>query len=380
MNSRDRVMAALNFEEADRIPVHDELWVSTVERWRTEGLPSDISPAEYFGYELVSFRADTSPQFPVETLKEEGEYIVETTPFGGIRRNRRDYSTTPSILDYACKNRADWERVKERLAPSRERVDWDGKWPTHFSGDNRASMRTLARNRSERYYGLEGNRQAVKDGKFTCYAAVVGYDKAQWYVATEELLASVIDDPGWVRDIYETDAALVIAMCDMMRQAGYHFDGAFLLSDLGYSNGPLFSPHHFAEQLHPTLQKLCAYFRSCDMPVIMHTDGRIHELIPYFVQEGVRCLNPLEVKAGMDLVALKSQWGDRLAFMGGIDVRAMAKQAPEVIEEEIRVKIPVAKRHGGYIYHSDQSVPHDVSLEQYRRVLDLVAKYGAFGM
>ena len=45
---------------------------------------------------------------------------------------------------------------------------------------------------------------------------------------------------------------------------------------------------------------------------------------------------------------------------------------------EISTKIPVAKKGGGYIYHSDHSVPDNVSFGQYKRVMELVTEYGAF--
>jgi uroporphyrinogen decarboxylase len=89
-------------------------------------------------------------------------------------------------------------------------------------------------------------------------------------------------------------------------------------------------------------------------------------------------LQPLEVKAGMDLVKLKRMWGDRLSFMGGIDVRAMADPDPAVIEREIAEKVSVAKAGGGYVYHSDHSVPDNVSFEQYQRVIELVRRYGSY--
>jgi uroporphyrinogen decarboxylase len=104
----------------------------------------------------------------------------------------------------------------------------------------------------------------------------------------------------------------------------------------------------------------------------------VRKLIPQFIEAGYDCLQPLEVKAGMDLVQLKQDYGDRLAFMGGIDVRAMAHPDPAVIEREIRTKIPVAKQGGGYIYHSDHSVPDNVSFAQYQRVIELVHRYGTF--
>ena len=100
--------------------------------------------------------------------------------------------------------------------------------------------------------------------------------------------------------------------------------------------------------------------------------------MPYFVEAGFACLNPLEVKSGMDVIELKREFGDKLTLMGGIDVRNMAADDPAEIEEEIRTKISVAKVGGGYIYHSDHSVPDNVSFEQYKRVMELVREYGSY--
>lgn len=378
MTSRARVLAALNHEEADRIPIHDTPWLSTIRRWREEGLPVDISPAEYFNYEIVRFDADTSPRYPVKVVEENEEYIVATTPFGGLRRDHKDYSTTPEIIDYPCKNRKDWEKIKEHLVPDRDRVDWEGKWIRGSAEDDRGEDSILETDRVECRRGLKGCRKAREDGVFVTYSAAVGYDKIQSYVATDRLLIAIATEPEWVRDMYETDANLAIEMFMIMKEGGFLFDGVWLSCDLGYKNGLLFSPHHFEEQLRPTFQRLFNYFRGLGLPVILHSCGCVRDLIPHFIEDGLTCLQPLEVKAGMDLLELKDKFGNRLAFMGGIDVRAMADSDPTVIEKEIRIKIPKAKKGGGYIYHSDHSVPDNVSLEQYHRVLGLVEKYGAY--
>ena len=163
-----------------------------------------------------------------------------------------------------------------------------------------------------------------------------------------------------------------------MKEGGFEFDGVWLACDLGYSKGLLFSPRHFDEQLRPTLRRLFDHFRGDGMPVILHSCGCVRDLIPYFIEDGLACLQPLEVKAGMDLIELKKEFGAEISFMGGIDVRAMADPDPSVIEKEIETKILFAKKGGGYVYHSDHSIPTNVSLEQYRRVLELVKKYGAY--
>ena len=185
-------------------------------------------------------------------------------------------------------------------------------------------------------------------------------------------------DPEWVIDMYETNANLVMGMYDMMVEGGFQFDAAFLACDLGYNKGLFFSPRHFEQQLHPIFVRLFDFFHERGIPVILHSDGRILDLIPHFLEAGLDCLNPLEAKAGMDLLQLKQQYGHRLAFMGGIDVQAMAADDPAVIEAEIKTKVRAAKEGGGYIYHSDHSVPDNVSFQQYKRVIDLVLEYGVY--
>ena len=378
MTSRERVLMALNHEEADRIPIYDSPWVAAIERWHNEGLPEEANPAEYFDYEWVGFGADTSPRFPIEVVEEDEEYIVRTTPYGGLRRDHKDYSSTPQIIDYPCKTREDWEGMKERLTPDRNRVDWDGAWLAETSEDQRGDDSTLETGRCDRRLGLPGWQQAYDQGRFIFYSAGFGYDKIQSYVASEQLLMAIATDPDWVRDMYETDTTLIIQMYEIMKQGGFRFNGAFILCDLGYRNGLLFSPHHYDEQLRPTFQRLVDYFHSEGLPVILHSCGCVKELIPSFIEDGLDCLQPLEVKAGMDLPELKQNFGDKIAFMGGIDVRAMADPDPAVIVEEIRTKIPVAKQGGGYIYHSDHSVPDNVSFARYQRILELVRQYGSY--
>ena len=256
------------------------------------------------------------------------------------------------IIDYPCKSRKDWGEIKPRLKPNDYRVNWV------------SDLQRFHRERSR--------------GRFITYNAAVGYDKIQSYVASERLLKAVIMEPEWVKEMYWTDAELAMAMCDRMIKTGFKFNGAFLFCDLGYRRGLFFSPKHFVEQLHPVFKELCRYFHGHGMHVILHCCGRVKDLIPYFIEEGIDCLQPLEVKSGMDLVKLKEEYGDKISFMGGIDVRLMALENPKPLEKEIREKVLVAMEGGGYIYHSDHSVPNNVSFQQYNRVIELVRKYGKY--
>lgn len=70
MSPRERFLMALEHKEADRIPMHDQPQPATIRRWRSEGLPADFNPSEYFDFEMVGFSADVSPRFPVKTVGE----------------------------------------------------------------------------------------------------------------------------------------------------------------------------------------------------------------------------------------------------------------------------------------------------------------------
>ncbi len=102
-------------------------------------MPADIGPVEYFGYELVSFAADTSPRFPIEVLDEDATYVTQTTPYGQVRRDLKTYTSTPEIVQYPCRSLHDWQDVKQRLTPAADRVDWLGEWAGKWPGERRAS-------------------------------------------------------------------------------------------------------------------------------------------------------------------------------------------------------------------------------------------------
>ena len=353
MTSKDRFLMALRHEEADRIPITDTPWETTIAHWHDEGLAEGQSPAALFGYERVAQGADLTFQFPAEVLEETDGYIVERDTSGVVSRTLKGREATPERRAFTITDRRAWEEHRPRLVWNESRVDWE--------------------------YGLAANRAFRSKGLFVTYqAGAFGYDLIQRFAGAPQILMAMHDDRAWVKDMIDTVAELIIHAVEEMLYRGFCFDGAFIADDLGFRNGLFFSPALYRELEFPSQKRLCDFFHSRGMPVILHTDGDVRQLVPTFIEAGFDCLQPLEVKAGMDLIELKKQYGDRLAFMGGIDVRAMADPDPGRIEHEIRSKIPIARKQGGYIYHSDHSVPDNVSFAQYCRTMELVHRYGTF--
>jgi len=352
MDSVERFRAALAHREPDRVPITDGCWKSTVERWRREGLPEGVSPHEYFGYEMVTLRPDLSPRFPAEVLPEDAEHELERTPYGALRRQRRDRASTPEVLDWPVKSREDWERIKPRLLPGADRWDWGAVRATY--------------------------EEARGKGQFVAFNSHIGYAHFQEYIKSEDLLMLLATDPEWAKDMFRTQAELVIGQAELLLKAGFAVDGAFLACDLGYRNATFFSPRMYRELQFPHDRMVFRTFRDRGLPVILHSDGRVKALLSQFLEAGLSALHPIECKAGMDLAELKREYGRDLALFGGIDVRAMADPDPRVIEDEIKRKFEVAMAGGGYLYHSDHSIPDNVSFGQYCHVIDLVHEHGRY--
>jgi uroporphyrinogen decarboxylase len=111
--------------------------------------------------------------------------------------------------------------------------------------------------------------------------------------------------------------------------------------------------------------------------VHLHSCGDIRPFVPELIEIGVDMLNPLEVKAGVDPVALKQQFGSRLAFHGGLN--AVLYEKPEQLWVEMKKVIPEMKKDGGYIASTDHSVPDSVSLEKFQEFVKLARELGSYG-
>jgi uroporphyrinogen decarboxylase len=352
LTSQERVRMAVARMVPDRVPIQDAPWGATVRRWHQEGLPESKSPADFFGYELAHLGADLSPRFPTKVLQEDEEYITETTSMGGVRRNHKDYSTTPEVIDCPIKRKDDWAPICERLKPDFKRVDWASAWRDYQS-----------------------SREA---GRYIVFAAGSGYDQLQLYVKSEQLLLFMAEDPGFVKEMVDATSDLILETVRMLHKEGFHFDGVWVYNDMGYRDTSLFSPDMYRAIIAPADKKRNDWCHEHGMQTFLHSCGCVKGLIPALIDAGFDCLQPLEAKAGMDLRELKPLYGNRIALFGGINTMLMEEPDDARIEAEIREKFRVAMPGGGFLYHSDHSIPLDVSFRRYQFVMECVRKYGRY--
>jgi len=348
----------MHFQSVDRLPVYNwpfdavagMFWDTTVERWYTEGLPRDKHLEDYFGFdrlEIANFNDEPFPPFEEEILEETEEYITKRCPGGTVVRQPRKHSMSymPEYVDFAIKNRRDFLAYKKRLDPKSHirRPLW---WKDRVSEWN------------NRNYTLE-----LRVGSF--------FSQPRFWLGPEKLLYTFYDDPRWLHEMLNFLCGFYMELAKPML-ARVEFDAAVFWEDMAFNNGPMISPKMFREFLLPYYKPLTDLVRKSGIDVIwVDCDGDMTELVEPWLEAGVNGFYPLEIKAGVDPVALRKRYGRDILLMGGIDKWALAG-TKEDVKREVMSKVPWLVEEGGYIPNIDHSIPPNVPLENFEYYLELI--------
>lgn len=352
MTSRRRFERMFQHREADRIPIVDGPWWTTNRRWRSEGLPEDADWRDYFGVDRVeTIRVETTPMYEKKVIEETDDYRIHTNAWGTVLKTLKQSNATSEPLEHRIVDRDTWAEAKRRITPSRDRIDW-------------ARLKEVY----PKWRGQGAWIQGLGWWSFdVIHARAVG---------TERMLIALAEDPEWAVDMLRHVLDVNLALLDQVWDAGYTFDALHWPDDLGYKHNQFMSPAMYRELIRPLHQRAADWAHAHGIVAHLHSCGDVMPLVGDFVEIGIDALNPLEVKAGMDPVALKAEFGDRLVLHGGIN--AVLWDDPDAITAEMRRLVPRLKEGGGYIFSSDHSIPDAVSLEDFRRIVALAKKLGSY--
>jgi uroporphyrinogen-III decarboxylase len=139
----------------------------------------------------------------------------------------------------------------------------------------------------------------------------------------------------------------------------------------------MFSPAYWRKVYKPQLKRLCDEAHAAGLKTIYHSDGDASAVYDDLMEVGVDGYNPLEAKAGLDVVELKRKYGRRWAFNGNLDVTTLESNDRNRVRREVLRKLNAAKG-GGYIVQSDHSVPGSVDPATYDYVVQLVRDCGRY--
>ena len=364
-----RMNKSLRHEEPDRVPVIDFFWGSFLKRWRRElGLPADADPYYHYDLDYIVTTPNMDPWIrPFETIRENEIEVVIKTGFGATIRKRFDFPM-PEYLSFEVETIEKLEAAEFDDAWDRRRYFEAGDNQIAGVGDgfirNSPAWTETVKNL---YPDFPVYGSIIECSE--CLTRLVGQKNSLFWIGMyPDQLGTCIKKIG---RFYLDCAKAQIAAADGL------LDGFVIWGDVAYKKTLLFDPEYWREFFKPWVRAIIEECHQHNLPVIYHGCGNTSLIFEDFIEMGLDAYNPLEAKAGFDVVALKRRYGPKIGYCGNSNIQVWETGDRDLIKKEVLRKLNAAKG-GGLIFQSDHSVSSAVSGETYDYIVKLVKEYGLY--
>ncbi len=170
---------------------------------------------------------------------------------------------------------------------------------------------------------------------------------------TEDLMMDFATRRSYIEHLFRTiNEMSAEALRRMLQDHGEEIDIIYMADDYCSQHGPLFSPKDFREFVLPYLKELVDITHQYGKKFLLHVCGSVRSLLPMIIEAGVDMLEPIQVRAeGMDPAGLKKDFGKDICFYGGVDLQELLpKGSPQQVAQEVKQLIDVLGDGGGYVF------------------------------
>ena len=393
MNSRKRLLKALDHQEADRIPLDlgstqvTGIHIIAYRRLRQAlGLPPGeaqlcdmiqqlaLPGADLLGRLGVDMRGlfPRNSHSPAQGSPTEGGYRGLVEDGGDHWRYHDEWGIThrrskPDGLYYSI--------VQVPLFdPDLTAADIaKHTWPDMGDPQRIAGLHELATQAHAEGYGVV--LKSPFAGIFETAQRIVGMEACLVMMATDRKLAGAL---------FDRLLDLKLAFWDMaLPRLADVIDVVAEFDDYGTQTSQLISPRMFRQQLKPRLQVLWERIGQLAPGArrFFHSCGNVRPLIPDFIEIGVQILNPVHVRAkGMEPTALKRDFGDALVFWGGgVDTQGVLPSGtPQQVKDEVRRNVEALAPGGGFVFGPVHNIQADVPVENLLAMWEALREWGIY--
>ena len=373
LTSRERVVATLRHQEPDRVPVSlggtahkisDPLFHELRAYFGISGEPDRVLTGISYSFndDRLLDALDTDTRYVHMTAAEpykrrvyaDGSYDIEW----GVTFKDEGYFT--AVVGHP---------LREAGIEDLDRYPWpDGADPVRSRG---------LRDRAKRLFE-ETDRAVVAYRPVPCGL----FEMACMLRGTEVFLVDMLANPDFAAALLEKIFAVQYALYRQQLEAvGPYVQMVEMIDDYGSQSGLLFSPRLYRNLLQPLQQCIVALIHQLapQARIMFHSCGAVAPLINDFVVTGFDALNPLQPRAvGMEPAVLKREYGDRMGFLGGIDVQQTLRGPREGVRDEVRDRIRHYGPGGGYILAPSHNLFDDVPLTNVLCMLETAREFGCY--
>ena len=347
---------------AERMGLRDSPWADTLKKWITQGYPVDaegnaIPPVEHFNFDMGSGGAWfpwIAKQIDDEMVEETDEWKLVKDGNGATFKWWKHKSGTPEHFAFEMTSRAVWEReYKPYVVGSvKKRATTEAIENARETMEKRAGDRWL----DFGFRGLWENMRAA-------FGDIALYE-------------NMLLDPDWITDYCRTYTDLYLEELEISLGAGAKPDGIWFFDDLGYKQATFCSPDLYGKLVFPFYEELIGYCHDHGLQVILHTCGYTEPVLDLIVNVGFDGVNPLEVKAGNDIVKIADTYADKLLFVGGLDARVLETHDRDLIRREIGTLLEeLKKRNARFVFGSDHSLSTLIDYDDFRFAIDVYREH-----
>lgn len=360
-----RLWAALENKEGDRVPISDFFWTGfskNANKFWGEGC--DLYRKFDLDYIVINPNMDPIIK-DFEVLRQTGEDIMVKTGFGATVMRRADLPM-PHFDDFSVKTSGEMANFIIESARDKRRLHRAGQDQINCLGDQLLGPIPSWNERVGAYSADFPVFGSVCEGFEYIWRCIGTVNALTWMLEDEEAFATFLARIG--------DFVVELAR---VQAEDERISGLYIWGDVAYVHSMMFSPETWREYFKPIVKRIIDVCHEAGLMTIYHGCGNASLIFEDFIEIGLDGYNPLEVKAGLDAVKLKEQFGGKLAYVGNIDVRALETGDKNKIAKEVLYKLK-AGMGGGYVVQSDHSVSSEVSPESYEYMVSLVREYGVY--
>ncbi len=361
MEAKERVLTAIDHREPDRVPW--DLWAGPEVSERLQRHFGCESREDLLRALEVDLRAVQGPSYVGQEFRAHEDGSVED--LWGVRRETREVVRGPYQWTY--------RHVKvSPLANAQSAADVDAyaHWPSPGWWDYGGMKEDIAQ--FEGYAIVNAGDRLDRTAQLKPMMYLRGMEQTYIDLALNpEIVDGIV---GHIREYFLEYNRRVF------ESASEGIDIFMMGDDFGTQNGPMMSLETWRRFFKEGFREYIALAHSYGIKVMHHTCGSVVELIPDFIECGLDILQSVQPRAlGMDLGALKREYGHDLCFHGGVDIQATLVQGTrDETREMVGRLMDSGKPGGGYIISTAHNIPPETPTENILALFEAYADLASY--